>query len=646
MLLNVLHERLSSIDRFTDESGHLLRAAVTDAAMNMDPALLQVIMEEPELKAQFFTKVGDVLVFDKTKFAWVVDSKAFLPDSYTAYKNKIGLVDGRRELISQTSEVSLVWPYKDCVLEGGHTKEEAESKEIFYNENLSPQQVTKLLSPKVLTGAVCYESEGSTPVTAFSGDENLIIKGNNLVALSSLYKRFSGGIKFIYIDPPYNTGDDSFTYNDRFNRSTWLTFMKNRVDEAKKLLADDGVIAIQISFHEGAYLQVMLDGLDGIHHVLSIHVLVRHPDRSLASDKKFNDVMEMVLIYSRRPEFKMPKRVTEKTSDDYIYEIKVTGTGKEQLLGGKTATVYEPNDWEMVKVAPNASALKSYSIRGSLREKNSSGRFYVANIEPVAEFYEPLTLFKVPDMGDDGLGYRWFHTPKTGNKNGTYFQGMPQSSTTTETPYANFQDFVQVYNRVNSEGGVEFRNGKKPEGLLEFLITIFTSPGDRVLDYHFGSGTTGAVAHKLGRKWIGIEQLDYINDKPLQRLKNVIAGEQAGISQKVGWSGGGSFVYCELAEHNEAVITEVQSATEPEQLLSIIDGLVDRGDLRPEVLPDSLADHRDAFLALDLEDQKRAVIEMINKNRLYIAYADRDDETYAVSNDDKAFSENFYGERG
>ena len=149
----------------------------------------------------------------------------------------------------------------------------------------------------------------------------------------------------------------------------------------------------------------------------------------------------------------MAKRVTERTSDDYINEIKVTGTGKEQLLGGKTATVYEPNDWEMVKVAPNASALKSYSIRGSLREKNSSGRFYVANIEPVAEFYEPLTLFKVPDMGDDGLGYRWFHTPKTGNKNGTYFQGMPQSSTTTETPYANFQDFVQVYNRVNSEGG-------------------------------------------------------------------------------------------------------------------------------------------------------------------------------------------------
>ena len=105
-------------------------------------------------------------------------------------------------------------------------------------------------------------------------------------------------------------------------------------------------------------------------------------------------------------------------------------------------------------------------------------------------------------------------------------------------------------------------------------------------------------------------------------------------------------MYCELAEHNEAVISEVQSATEPEQLLSIINGLVEQGDLRPEVLPDSLADHRDAFLVLDLENQKRAVIEMVNKNRLYIAYADRDDETYAVSDDDKAFSENFYGERG
>ncbi|MDN6629400.1 MAG: site-specific DNA-methyltransferase, partial [Corynebacterium casei] len=506
--------------------------------------------------------------------------------------------------------------------------------------------VNKLLSPKVLANAVRYQAQGDAPISTFNGDENLLIKGNNLIALSGLKLRFGGQIKLIYIDPPYNTGDDSFSYNDRFSRSTWLTFMKNRIDEAKKLLAKDGVIAIQISFHEGAYLQVMLDSLEGIHHVLSMHVLVRHPDRTLTSDKKFNDVMEMVLIYSRNPDFKMPKRVTDKTSDDYIYEIRTTGDGEEQNLGGTNVLVYRPGEWEMVKVAPNAKALKSHSIRGSLREKNSSGRFYVANIEPVAKTYEPLTLFKVPGIGDDGLGFRWFHTPKEGNKNGTYFQGMPQSSKTTEKPYANFQDFVQIYNRVNSEGGVEFRNGKKPEGLLEFLIDIFTAPGERVLDYHFGSGTTGAVAHKMNRKWIGIEQLDYIESTTIERLKNVIGGDSTGISSKCGWTGGGSFIYCELAEHNESLVSDVLEASESEQLLAVVGKLVQRGELRPEVLSDSLVKHRDEFLSLDLDDQKRVVGELINKNRLYVAYADREDETYGVSKHDKAFSESFYGERG
>src|SRR5699024_9272708 len=196
------------------------------------------------------------------------------------------------------------------------------------------------------------------------------------------------------------------------------------------------------------------------------------------------------------------------------------------------------------------------------------------------------------------------------------------------------------------EGGVTLKGGKKPERLIRRIIELASNPGDIVLDYHLGSGTTAAVAHKLGRRYIGCEQLDYGEHSAVTRLQNVISGDKSGVSKAVKWNGGGSFVYCELAEHNEAVITEVQSATGADQLLSIVDDLVDRGDLRPEVLPDSLAEHRDAFLDLDLEEQRRAVAEMVNKNRLYIAYVDRDDETYGVSDEDKAFSTSFYGERG
>ena len=229
----------------------------------MDPALLQVIMEEPELKAQFFTKVGDVLVFDKTKFAWVVDSKAFLPDSYTAYKNKIGLVDDRGTLISQSSNVSLVWPYKDCILEGGQTKEDAKHDEVFYSETLARRQVSRLLDRKVIVNAVRHDEDGTSQTTTFSEDDNLIIRGNNLVTLHSLIPRFKGKVKLIYIDPPYNTGDDSFSYNDRFNHSSWLTFMKNRLDAAKRLLAEDGSIFVHIDHHELGYLQVLMDEVFG-----------------------------------------------------------------------------------------------------------------------------------------------------------------------------------------------------------------------------------------------------------------------------------------------------------------------------------------------------------------------------------------------
>lgn len=645
MLLELLRAKLSTHPRFTDKHGRLLASAVIDAALSLDPHILEVVMSEPELKQHFMTEVSGIEVFDKTKFVWVVDSKEFLPDSYTAYKNMIGLVDEHGRSISQTSDVTLVWPYKDCILEGGQTKEDAKTEEVFYNETLSHHQVSKLLSPKVLSNARRYAPDGETITTEFSNEDNLLIKGNNLIALTTLQARYASEIKFIYIDPPYNTGDDSFSYNDRFTRSTWLTFMKNRVEEAKKLLSNDGVLAIQISFHEGAYLQVMLDGIDGLHHLLSMHVLVRHPERTLTSDKSFNDVMEMVLLYSRDPNFQMPKRVKEKTDDAYIYDIQITGEGATEILGGKSVTVYGPDAWKLKKVAPNAEALKSYSIRGSLREGNSSGRFYVANIEPHADKYAPQTLFKVPDMGDDGLGYRWFHTPKVGNKNGTYFQGMPRSSSVTLAPYANFQDFSQEYNRVSYEGGVALRRGKKPEALIEFFLTLFTSPGDRVLDYHFGSGTTGAVAHKMGRKWIGVEQLDYIQDKTVERLKNVLKGEQSGISEQYGWSGGGSFVYCELAEHNQAVISQIQTASTSKQLSSILETLIENGDIRPDVLPEQISAHDETLYSLELEEQRRVIMELVNKSRLYVSYADVDDETYMISDESKSFSKSFYGEK-
>jgi adenine-specific DNA-methyltransferase len=157
----------------------------------------------------------------------------------------------------------LAWPYKDCVLEGGQTKEDSKRDEVFWNITLTPDDIDRLLDPKVLTNFRRIDADGEHAVTEIVDSDNLIIKGNNLLALHSLLPRFRGRVKLIYIDPPYNTGNDSFKYNDRFNHSTWLTFMRNRLEIACKLLRKDGSIWINIDDDEAHYLKVLCDDIFG-----------------------------------------------------------------------------------------------------------------------------------------------------------------------------------------------------------------------------------------------------------------------------------------------------------------------------------------------------------------------------------------------
>ncbi|WP_334196171.1 DNA methyltransferase [Muricomes intestini] len=270
---------LKQDQRFFSEDGIFLRNAVYEAAMQMDANLIHLLLTNKDTKARFFKQVDDVLVFDKVEFGWVINNRQFLPNSYTRFKNKIGLADESGEMISTSGKVELVFPYKDCVLEGGQTKEDQKRQEIFYNETLAPDEVDRLLYPKVLTGATRYSYDGDvdivgnptgenaavscTPMTDFKDTDNLIIKGNNLLGIASLLKIYEGKINLIYLDPPYNTTNDSFKYNDTFNHSSWLCFIKNRLEIAKRLLADDGSIYVQLDFNEVHYFKVLMDGIFG-----------------------------------------------------------------------------------------------------------------------------------------------------------------------------------------------------------------------------------------------------------------------------------------------------------------------------------------------------------------------------------------------
>lgn len=626
--------------------GKLLKNKVIELALQLDPQLLKLLLSHDRIKKHFFQEVEGVFVFDKIKFQRFVSNKAFLEDSYTSFKNKIGLItqnaDGLYdEFISENKEVVLSWPYKDCVLEGGQTKEDAKRDEVFWNETLAPDQINKLLAPKTLTNFKKYDKDGEHEVKEISLQDNLIIKGNNLLALHSLKKVYAGKIKLIYIDPPYNTGADSFGYNDNFNHSTWLIFMKNRLSIAKSLMHIDGVALVQCSFHEYAYLKVLMDEIFK-KHLCTFNIQVRHPDRILTGDKEYNDVVEYILAYADNPLKKIPKKEELKTDDDYIYAIKEIGEGDLIEFDKKKVLIFTPDKYKVIKNDPHSSGLKTISIRGSIREKNSSGRFYVKYLESLKDNYPAETLFKVPDMGDDGLGYRYFYLPPQGNINGGYYQGKPQSSDITYKPYPNYFNFEKEYNNVASEGEVSFRNGKKPEELLKLLIELFSNRNDFILDYHLGSGTTASVAHKIGRKYIGVEQIIYGENGCVFRLQNVIKGEKTGISEKIKWQGGGSFIYCELASDNQTFVESIMSSTTKEELQTIFKEMQTKAFLSYKIDIKNINETVEDFAGLSVEDQKKFLLELLDKNMLYVPYSEIDDTTFGIPQEVKELNHKFY----
>jgi len=648
-LYTTLEEQLKKETNFVTDSGELKKWVVLNKAQNFDEELIGLLLENRELKEKFFFNVKGTLVFNQNLFVQFLEQKNYLNDSYTQYKNKVGLtIDGK--YLKQRNEVALVWPFKDCILEGGQSREEDSREEIFFNEILAQDEITQLLEPKVLTNAKRIDKTGEKIFDKFNRNENgtitdsLIIKGNNLFGLGNLIPKLGGKVKLIYIDPPYNTGSDSFNYNDSFNQSTWLTFMKNRIELAKRLLAPSGVFLVQCSFHQFAYLKILMDSLFE-KHLCDFNIQVRHPDRALTGDKEFNDVIEYILIYSNDKSKKMPFVEEKKTIDDYTLQVVLNEDVKPEIIqcGSKNVEIYLPEQYSVVSIPSSKEGLKKISIRGTIREKNSSGRFFVKYLEKLNQ-YPPETLFKVPDMGDDSISHRFFYSAPKNKKNGGYYQGMPTSSDITKKQYPNFYNFEKEYNNVSKQGDVEFRNGKKPEELLKFLIQIFTYPNDVVLDYHLGSGTTAAVAHKLGRQYIGLEQLQSQIDLSLRRIRNVINGDLTGISEDedVNWQGGGAFVYLELKKYNQSFIEQIESAKDTNTLLKIWEQMKAKSFLNYNVDIKKQDKYLEEFKALSIVQQKQHLCELLDKNQLYVNLSSLNDADFSCSEEEKKVTQDFY----
>ena len=253
---------------FVDDTGELLRDKIKILAWEFNHDLINLLLTDPEVESKFFEEINGRWIFNNNTFVDYINDKNFYANSYTQFRNRIGLNIDNKSL-REHGEVALVWPYKDCVLEGGQTREEEKRQEIFFNELLAEDEINRMLDPKVITKWKRHTASGEQEVTDIQRDENstirenLIIKGNNLIALHTLKEQFRGQVKLIYIDPPYNIDGDSFGYNDSFKHSTWLTFMRNRLDIARELLQTNGIIFIHIDDREMHYLKLLADEVFG-----------------------------------------------------------------------------------------------------------------------------------------------------------------------------------------------------------------------------------------------------------------------------------------------------------------------------------------------------------------------------------------------
>jgi adenine-specific DNA-methyltransferase len=198
------------------------------------------------------------------------------------------------------------------------------------------------------------------------------------------------------------------------------------------------------------------------------------------------------------------------------------------------------------------------------------------------------------------------------------------------------------FGNCRHEGGVELRSGKKPEVLLETILKITTKENDIVLDFFGGSGTTAAVAHKMKRRYISMEQMESQISLITSRLSNVINGDTTGISKSANWQGGGSFVYCELAKANQQFADDIEHASSSEELVTIWEQMQETGFLSWKVNPKEINANADDFTTLAIEDQKRFLIECLDKNLLYVPYSEIDNAEFGISENDKKINNQFY----
>ena len=356
--------------------------------------------------------------------------------------------------------------------------------------------------------------------------DNLLIQGDNLLALKALIPFYAGRIKCIYIDPPYNTKSAFFHYDDKLEHSQWLSTIYPRLVLLRELLSDDGSIWVSIDDAEGAYLRVLMDEVFGRKNFIAQNVWQKRYSRE--NREAIGDVHEYLLVYAKDPErFKQRRNLVPLTEE----QAKVYRNPNNDPRGR----------WRPVPMTAqegHATAEQFYEVitPNGTRHKPPQGRCWGVS----KATYEKLLAEGRIYFGKDGGGQ-----PNIIRYLSEVAGVAPWTWWTSEEVGHTDESKKEIHALF---GKVDAFDSPKPERLIQRVLHIASNPGELILDSFLGSGTTAAVAHKMGRRYIGIEMGDHARTHCIPRLQKVIEGEQGGISKDVGWQGGGGFRFCTLGD--------------------------------------------------------------------------------------------------
>ncbi len=619
-----LYKLFKKDSRLWDQNTKQLnQTLLKDLIDSLDENLIALLLSDEQTKDKFFMKVGGVFVLKHNDLKFFIDENK-LDNSYTQYQNKIGLRVGNK-LLSERNEVVLDWPFKDCVLEGGMTKEDQKRNEIFFNQVLARDEIDRLQDPKAFVNWRRHTAQGEQKVTQLKRDtdgtikENLIIKGNNLLALHSLKEQFAGKVKLIYIDPPYNTELNKLGYNDNFNHSAWLVFMRNRIEIAKKLLKNEGVIFVQCDDNEQAYLKVLMDELFGRNKFVGLLVWQRAKGGGQA--KEIVKGHDYILVYKNnidnltlRREKSIQKKIIKINGKEFIknddFIRKVFGKYNSEKKSNYDRRLFYEEIEELRDAKKKEEIDKKIESGEYILEKHSSGKRIIVRLEPLEEAYS------------------------------TFYSILKNIS----------EDDSQIISGYLSEIGkndlkklnIEGFDYPKPVGLIKLVIKsimMFDNNGI-ILDFFGGSGTTAQAVLELNREnnkkynFILCEQMDYVNTITKKRVLNVVNQNK-----------NDDIVYFELAKWNEKAKEKILKAKNLTELAELFDQLYERYFLNYNVKTKDFKEKilkQQEFKNLSLDEQKRLFVEMLDMNQMYVNFSERADKKYNLSKDDIALSEEFY----